>query len=137
MGFPFFTPSYIPSNVIRIDGCHKEMRDAFIRQQSNPCFPSISDRSANNTVCIGVGRTYEIDGLSVTAIRQNHPSDSYGFRFSKDGKSMVYSTDFEHEYDVPNENYPFVQFFRDADLSIFDAQYSLADQISVKEDWGH
>ena len=35
------------------------------------------------------------------------------------------------------ENYPFVEFFRDADVLIFDAQYSLADQISVKEDWGH
>ena len=28
-------------------------------------------------------------------------------------------------------------FFRDADLVIFDAMYSLADSISVKEDWGH
>lgn len=139
MGFPFFTPSYIPGNAIRIHGCHKEMRDAFIRQQSNPCFP-IDFRSLGATiefVELEPGRTYEIDGLSVRAIRQNHPSDSYGFRFSKDGKSMVYSTDSEHKYDVLNENYPFVEFFRDADLLIFDAQYSLADQISVKEDWGH
>jgi len=29
------------------------------------------------------------------------------------------------------------RFFRGADVLIFDAQYSLADQISVKEDWGH
>ena len=35
------------------------------------------------------------------------------------------------------ESYPFVAFYRDADLLIFDAMYSLADQISVKEDWGH
>ena len=49
MGFPFFTPSYIPGNVIRIHGCHKEMRDAFIRQQSNPCFP-IDFRSLGATI---------------------------------------------------------------------------------------
>ena len=30
-----------------------------------------------------------------------------------------------------------MQFFRDADLVIFDAMYSLADAISVKADWGH
>jgi len=30
-----------------------------------------------------------------------------------------------------------VEFFRDADLVIFDAQYSLAEAVSVKEDWGH
>ena len=39
MGFPFFTPAYIPGNVIRIHGCHKNMREAFERQQSNPSFP--------------------------------------------------------------------------------------------------
>ncbi len=39
MGFPFFTPAYIPGNVIRIHGCHKNMREAFQRQQSNPSFP--------------------------------------------------------------------------------------------------
>ena len=30
-----------------------------------------------------------------------------------------------------------VDFYRHADLVIFDAMYSLADMISVKEDWGH
>ncbi len=30
-----------------------------------------------------------------------------------------------------------MEFFRDADLVIFDAQYSLAEAMSVKEDWGH
>jgi ribonuclease BN (tRNA processing enzyme) len=28
-------------------------------------------------------------------------------------------------------------FFADADLVIFDAMYSLAEAVSVKEDWGH
>ena len=31
----------------------------------------------------------------------------------------------------------FVDFFHGADLVIFDAMYSLADTVSVKEDWGH
>ena len=31
----------------------------------------------------------------------------------------------------------FVEFFRNADVVIFDAMYSLADAISVKADWGH
>ena len=139
MGFPFFTPSYIPGNVIRIFCCHKEMRDAFIRQQSHPCFP-VDFRSLSATiefVDLEPGRTYDVDGLSVRAIEQNHPSDSYGFRFSRAGKTVVYSTDCEHKVQLLNESYPFVEFFRGADLLIFDAQYSLADQISVKEDWGH
>src|SRR5262249_41946830 len=31
----------------------------------------------------------------------------------------------------------FAEFFREADLVIFDAMYSFAEAISVKEDWGH
>jgi len=139
MGFPFFAPSYIPGNVIRIFGCHANMIEAFVRQQSHPCFP-VDFRSLGATIEfieLAPGRTYEIDGLMVQTIQQNHPSDSYGFRFSREEKSVVFSTDCEHKFQILNDAYPFVEFFRDADVLIFDAQYSLADQISVKEDWGH
>ena len=50
---------------------------------------------------------------------------------------MVYSTDSEHKLDDPAIAEAFVTFFRDADVVIFDAQYSLAESISIKEDWGH
>jgi phosphoribosyl 1,2-cyclic phosphodiesterase len=139
MGFPFFTPAFIPGNVIRIHGCHEVMREAFVRQESDPCFP-VDFRNLAATiefVELKPGQTYHIDGLSVRPILQNHASDSFGYRFEKGGKSIVYSTDCEHKYEVLDESYPFVQFFRDADVLIFDAMYSLADQISVKEDWGH
>jgi phosphoribosyl 1,2-cyclic phosphodiesterase len=139
MGLPFFTPAYIPGNTIRIHGCHKTMREAFQRQQSHPCFP-VDFRALGGKiefVELEPGRSYEIDGLSVRPIRQNHPSESYGYRFSMAGKSVIYSTDCEHKYQALDRSYPFIDFFRDADVLIFDAQYSLADQVSVKEDWGH
>ncbi len=139
MGFPFFTPAFIPGNVIRIHGCHEVMREAFVRQQSYPCFP-VDFRSLGATiefVELKPEHTYDIDGLSVRARLQNHGGDSYAYRFEKQGKSVVYSTDCEHKFEILDANYPFVDFYRNADLLIFDAMYSLADQISVKEDWGH
>ena len=63
--------------------------------------------------------------------------DSYGYRFESAGKVVVYSTDSEHPLDEAGHTERFVGFFRDADLVIFDAMYSLADAISVKADWGH
>ena len=39
MGFPFFTPAYIPGHHIRIYGCHAELERAFRRQQAPPSFP--------------------------------------------------------------------------------------------------
>ncbi len=38
MGFPFFTPSYIPGNRITIYGCHAELEAAFRRQHGAPSF---------------------------------------------------------------------------------------------------
>jgi phosphoribosyl 1,2-cyclic phosphodiesterase len=139
MGFPFFTPAYIPGNVIRIYGCHREMREAFMTQQSAPCFP-VDFRALGATiefVELAPDRDYEIAGLKIRAILQNHGGDSYGYRFEQDGKVVVYSTDAEHKFGALDETYPFVGFFRDADLLIFDAMYALAEAISVKEDWGH
>src|SRR5207237_584526 len=69
-------------------------------------------------------RTYEVSGLSVTSIKQFHTGDSYGYRFSQGGKSIVYSTDCEHKSSQPDETYQFVEFYRNADLLIFYAMYS-------------
>jgi ribonuclease BN (tRNA processing enzyme) len=83
------------------------------------------------------GGTYEVANFSVTSIKQFHTGDSYGYRFSRGGKSIVYSTDCEHKYSHLDETYPFIEFYRNADLLIFDAMYSLGDSVSIKEDWGH
>jgi ribonuclease BN (tRNA processing enzyme) len=82
-------------------------------------------------------RPAEIAGCRVTPKKQLHSGDSYGYRIERDGKTVVYSTDSEHRMEDPDEVEGFVAFFRDADLVIFDAMYSLADAMSLKEDWGH
>jgi anti-anti-sigma factor len=139
MGFPFFAPAYIAGNRIRIYGCHDVLSEVLHTQQSSPFFP-VDFRSLAATiefVTLEPGRTYEIAGLSVTSIKQFHTGDSYGYRFFQGAKSVVYSTDCEHKYSGLDESYPFVGFYRNADLLIFDAMYSFGDMISVKEDWGH
>jgi phosphoribosyl 1,2-cyclic phosphodiesterase len=139
LGFPFFAQSYIPGNLIRIHGCHKSMRNIFIRQQSAPCFP-VDFQSIGATVEfveLETGRNYDIAGLSVLPFPQNHPNESYGYRFTRKDKVIVYSTDSEHKYQSLEPSHPVIDAFRAADVLIFDAQYSLAEQTSSKEDWGH
>jgi phosphoribosyl 1,2-cyclic phosphodiesterase len=138
-GFPFFMPAYIPGNRIRIYGCHAELEEAFRRQNAAPSFPVDFSRMGASIefVRLEPGRDHEIAGLTVRAKLQHHGGDSYGFRLEHGGKVVVYSTDAEHKQDDPDEIRGFAEFFRDADLVIFDAMYSLADAISVKEDWGH
>ncbi len=138
-GFPFFVPAYIRGNRIRIHGCHEGLEDGFRRQHGAPSFPvDFTQLPATiEFVRLVPGETYEVAGFKVTAKRQFHSGDSYAYRFERNGKAVVYSTDSEHKLDDPATARAFADFFRDADLVIFDAMYSLADAFSIKEDWGH
>jgi phosphoribosyl 1,2-cyclic phosphodiesterase len=138
-GFPFFVPAYVRGTRIRIYGCHPELEAGFRRQHGPPSFPvNFAELPATiEFVRLEPGVAYEIAGLGVSAKRQAHTGDSYGYRFERGGKVLVYSTDSEHKLDDPAAARAFTDFFRDADLVIFDAMYSLADAFSIKEDWGH
>ncbi|MFS2002622.1 MBL fold metallo-hydrolase [Duganella sp. CT11-25] len=139
MGFPFFTPAYIPGNRIVIYGCHAELETAFRRQQEPISFPVAFHQLAADIEFVQMepGVPLKINDVTVTAKLQLHAGDSYGYRLEQGGKAMVYSTDSEHKLDNAAERLAFVEFFHNADLVIFDAMYSLADCISVKADWGH
>jgi phosphoribosyl 1,2-cyclic phosphodiesterase len=139
MGFPFFTPAYIPGNRIIIYGCHHELETAFRRQQEPISFPVSFDQlgAAVEFVQMTPGVPIQLRDVTVTAKLQLHAGDSYGYRLEQQGKALIYSTDSEHKLDNAAERLAFVEFFRDADLVIFDAMYTLADAISVKADWGH
>ena len=139
MGFPFFAPVYIPGNRIVIHGCHAVLEEAFRRQQAAPSFP-VDFSQLGATIefdRLDPGKRHSIGGIEVTPKLQRHEGDSYGFRIEADGKSLVYTTDSEHRVGDVDERAGFIEFFRGADLVIFDAMYALADAISVKADWGH
>ena len=139
MGLPFFVPAFIPGNRVVIYGGHAGLEAALRRQQEQPSFPV--DFSIFGATMEFVhrepGRAREVAGLEVTAMLQRHGGDSYGYRFAGPDGVVVYSTDSEHPLAQREHTERFVRFFRDADLVIFDAMYSLADAVSVKADWGH
>lgn len=138
-GFPFFTPAYIPGNRIFVYGGHADMRTPFDRQMTPPFFPVTLEAMEADLrfSTLETDRPHVIGGLTVRLIRQNHPGDSYGYRFECDGRSVVYTTDAEHKDNLDADYYPFVDFCRGADLIVMDAQYSLKDAFTIRENWGH
>lgn len=139
MGLPFFVPAFVSGNRVVIYGSHEGLEAALRRQQERPSFPvDFSIFGAKmEFVRLDPGRVYDVGGVAVTSMLQRHGGDSYGYRFESQGKVVVYSTDSEHPLAQAEHTERFVDFFRDADLVVFDAMYSLADAISVKADWGH
>jgi ribonuclease BN (tRNA processing enzyme) len=139
MGLPFFGPAYIPGNRLVFYGAHRDLEAALRRQMEPPSFPvNFSVFNADiRFVYLEPGQTHDVAGMRVTVKRQHHAGDSYGYRFERDGRTVVYTTDSEHTFEDPDESAGFAKFFRKADVVVFDAMYSLAEAISVKADWGH
>lgn len=140
MGFPFFIPAFDPGARILIHSAHPDAEEALRRQQEEISFPVQFDmlRASIEFVAMTPGEPVHVDGLTVVAEKQQHSHDSYGYRFTDAaGRTVVYSTDSEHKADNMKDEAAFIEFFRGADLVICDTMYSLADSVSMKEDWGH
>ncbi|MCF7859887.1 MAG: MBL fold metallo-hydrolase [Candidatus Cloacimonetes bacterium] len=138
-GFPFFLPAYSKDSVINIYGFHDTLEESFFYQQNTNNFPvQLNQLSAQiNFKKLKPDQQYDISGFKFSAIKQEHPGDSYGFRFEKNDKIFIYSTDAEHGEESEKANYAFIDFFKNADLLIFDAQYRYQEAMNEKKNWGH
>lgn len=138
MGLPFFVPFYRKGNRFKIYGAHPDLRDRLMNQQSPPHFPVpfTSYEADVEVVEIRDMECVELGPVRVTWKAMAHPGVSYTYRVEYEGKSVVYSTDAEYKRLEPEDLAPTVEFFRDADLLIFDSQYTFVEGIE-KEDWGH
>ena len=68
--------------------------------------------------------------------RKDHPGKSYSYKLKFMGKSVIYATDSEYKKLSQSRLQPTIEFFRGADLLIFDSQYTFVEGVE-KEDWGH
>ena len=141
MGFPFFVPAYIPGNrdphLRRPRGARGGVAPAagaavVSRWSSRRCGADIE------FVQLEPGKPYDVAGMHGDArCCSGTAATPTATASSPAGRTVIYSTDSEHKLETRTETERFVDFFRDADVVIFDAMYSLAEAISVKADWGH
>ncbi len=137
MGFPSFLPAFKSGNEIIVYGVHTGLEHRFSVQQEDEFFPvSLSAMGAIiDFVQMRKEETISIGDIRVTNIMLNHPGGSFAYRLDYNGKSVVYATDSEYKNnDEKLQRY--IQFFKDADVLIFDAQFTIEESIE-KENWGH
>jgi phosphoribosyl 1,2-cyclic phosphodiesterase len=139
MGFPFFGPAFNPAATIIVHSGHPDAEEALRRQQEEISFPVPFDwlKARFQFIVHKPDEWFDAAGLKVMLSLQHHSHDSFGFRFEKAGKAVIYSTDSEHKLDNMEAEAAVEGFFRDADLVICDTMYSLGDTVSLKQDWGH
>ena len=139
MGFPFFRPAHESGARIVIHSAHPDAEKALRRQQEAISFPVPFDAlKARLEFAIHRPReTFEVAGMRVSLIDQSHAGGTIGYRFERDGKAVVYSTDAEHKPDDMDQEAAFEGFFAKADLVICDTMYSLGEAVSLMQDRGH
>ncbi len=137
-GFPFFVPAYHPQNKFIFYSPFPDIEERLKGQQVSRYFPVQFDDMPckKKFVHLDVNSTYMIDNVSIKNMEMYHPGRSFGYRISCGGKSLVYASDSEYK-DLSSQGIGrYIDFFKETDLLIFDAQYSLGETIH-KEDWGH
>ena len=137
--FPLFTPNFIPGSKIAIHGCHEDMETRFRNQHHPYNFPVLFDQLQAEITFhdLEPEKQVEIAGFSVNPIQVSHPGDSYAYRVEKDGHSVVYATDASYNDLTPDGMKRYHDFYRDADVLIFDAFFDNLIESFQKSEYGH
>jgi phosphoribosyl 1,2-cyclic phosphodiesterase len=150
-GFPFFTPIFIPGNFIQIIGPaqYNASFETIMKQQMQYSYFPVEHHQLSSEIIhkdIMEG-TFEYGGFTVTSKALNHPVRTLAYRLEKDGKSIVFLTDSEpysdviyhgippqnddelHDFEeiqaaVMEQNERIMDFCRNADILVIDAQYT-------------
>jgi len=165
MGYPFFTPIYVPTSEVKIYGpvtFEDDPLEAVVGgQMKYRYFPINVGELSSNIEFIRLKEDPLIDlgdGLKLSTKLLNHPISSLGYRFEYDGKVVcscydtepfrnLFITDPEDpDYDevmalegeevAGEQNMVVEEFFAGADLLIHDAQYT-EEEYSARVNWGH
>ena len=165
MGFPMFTPIYVPSTTLRVHGpvnFEDETLEQIIGSQlSYRYWPVRQDELAAKITYQSLKET-EVDlgdGIVVRTKYLNHPVLCLGYRIEYEGKA--FATAYDHEpfsnlfptdpadpdYDpqiaqegdaaASEENERIESFYRAVDLLIHDTQYTAKEFKAGKIGWGH
>jgi phosphoribosyl 1,2-cyclic phosphodiesterase len=154
-GFPFFVPVFAPGVTIKIYGAPgqgQSLEKVLRGQMDSDYFPiALGDLAATIDVHEIRGADVTIGEVTVAATYLNHPGMNLAYRVSHAGRHLIYATDHEpyaltldHVAGRGEEGRVFgerldaavIDFAREADLLIADAQYT-DEEYAKRIGWGH
>jgi phosphoribosyl 1,2-cyclic phosphodiesterase len=142
MGFPFFKPIYVEGTSISVFGCpfaQTTIKHMIARIMAPPNFPvDFENIKTALTYHESCDTLFALNSMDVTPISLSHPNQGVGYKFSEGGSCFVFLTDNELAYKhLGGLDYKdYVDFSRQADLLIHDAEYTEDDYKKTKT-WGH
>ncbi|HXV29444.1 MAG TPA: MBL fold metallo-hydrolase, partial [Sinorhizobium sp.] len=148
-GLPFFAPLFTAGNEWQIygpRGLGQSLREVLAGQMEYAYFPvALNAFAATVHFHEVVEGGFSIGDVRITTHYLNHPALTVGYRIEADGAALVYASDHEpHSAQaahgkaegIESGDIAHLEFLRDADLVIHDAQYT-AEEYPDKIGWGH
>ncbi len=145
-GFPFFTPLFLPETEINIYapiGFQRGLEDALAGQMQYSYFPVTLEELSSHIRYIELEEGFfHIGNCLIETQYLNHTAPTIAYRITEDSTRLVYVADHEPFLKSSESwfNHPgdqqHIEFMRDADLVIHDAQYS-DEEYRTKVGWGH
>lgn len=137
-GFPFFKPAYDPRFTLHFYSPHGDLLNKLHYQQDFRFFPVSVDYMQSKKIFheYNPESTLNFDGVEVSNIELYHPGKSYGYKFKTAENIFIFASDSEYNNFSSMQYYKYIEFYKNADVLIFDAQYSF-DQELQRIDWGH
>jgi phosphoribosyl 1,2-cyclic phosphodiesterase len=157
MGFPMFTPLFIPTTKLRIRGpvfYEDDTMESIISTLLSYRYWPVRLNELAAHIEYGEVKETALDlgsGLRVLTKYLNHPALCLGYRFEYQGKSIVTAYDTEPfrnlfpdgeaaregEAAAKEANEQFFHFIERADVLIYDCQYTNDEYMASKIGWGH
>ncbi|MBL8551262.1 MAG: GAF domain-containing protein [Hyphomonadaceae bacterium] len=148
-GLPFFAPLFEEGNEWAIygpRGLGQSLQEVLAGQMEYAYFPvALNAFAAKVEYHEVVEGAFMIGDVRVATHYLNHPALTVGYRIEADGATLVYASDHEPHCAEAGHGHPntpekgdaaHIEFLREADLVIHDAQYTAAEYPS-KIGWGH
>lgn len=138
VGFNFFIPLFIPGNKIHLYGVQDEIHEFLKVLFKKPYFP-IEYKALGAEIHyhqLEPRVPFQLNDMTITPYQLDHPDPCWGYRIESDGKSYAHCVDTECIRVSRKDLGEDLPLYQNADLMIFDAQYSLNEAIQ-KTNWGH
>ncbi len=138
-GIPFFQPLYQEQNILAFHSIQRGedgLRGVIEGQMMNPYFPVDSGAMTAKRGFFDLDYgSIHINGAQVTSAPLNHPQGCAGFRIEAEGSVLVYATD--NEPGSAAHDRAIRDLSLNADVLIYDAQYTPEQLGGEKRGWGH
>lgn len=138
-GIPFFLPLYQRGNQFMFYSVMRTgsgLKDAIEGQMANPYFPvNMGVMAAKRRFSNLDGKPVNLKGATLRSAPLNHPQGCVGYRIETEGGAFVLATD--NEPGSPVHDQALRNLARDADVLVYDAQYTPEQLVGEKKGWGH